>query len=161
MDDWNGTRVTESRIEIPDALNELSRDVIRCANEVHRRLGPGLLERIYEQAFIHELRLNDIYVVQQTPISIHYKGLELSGQKLDLLIEDQIVVELKSVERIIDVHLAQLLSYMRAGNYPLGLLINFNVPLLRNGIHRRINSRGITIEHKPSPSASSGPLPNE
>ncbi len=161
MEDWNGSSVTESRVEIPHAVNELSRHVIRCAIEVHRTLGPGLLERIYEQALVHELRLNGISVVQQVSISIHYKGLEISGQKLDLLIGDKIVIELKSVERVIDVHLAQLLSYMRAGHYPMGLLINFNVPLLKNGIHRRINSKAINIEPNLSPSTSPANLPNQ
>lgn len=129
--------------ELPEALNRLSEKVIGCAIEVHRALGPGLLERIYQEAMEHELGLQGLSFGRQVPVTMVYKGVELVGQRLDLVVEKLIVVELKSVESVIDVHLAQLVGYMRAGSYPLGLVINFNVAALRLGIHRRINSRSL------------------
>jgi len=152
------------RREMPQALNELSGRVIACAIEVHRALGPGLLERLYEDAFTHELRLNNVQVGRQVPVTFDYKGLALVGQRLDLVVEERIVVELKSVEIVADVHVAQLLSYLRAGRYPLGLVINFNVKRLVDGITRRINSSAPALytpaalsPHSPLPSAISAP----
>lgn len=139
--------------DIPAELNALTERIIGCAIEVHRTLGPSLLERLYEQAFEHELRLSGLHVARQVPITLYYKGLELGAQLLDLVVEGLIVVELKAIERVADVHLAQLVSYLHSGNYPLGLLINFHVPVLRSGIHRRLNSR--MLKHTPPSSASS------
>lgn len=127
--------------DIPPELNELTQQIIGCAIEVHRSLGPGLLERLYEQAFEHELSLAGLAVSRQMPITLRYKGVDLSGQVLDLVVEDRVVVELKAVEKVADVHLAQLVSYLHAGQYPIGLLINFHVPVLRSGVFRRLNSR--------------------
>jgi GxxExxY protein len=144
-----------ARKELPPMLNSLSEQIIGAAIEVHRTLGPGLLEKIYEEALVHELTLRGLLVDRQTPVKLTYKGVELVGQRLDLLVQQRVVVELKSVEQVLDVHLAQLLGYLRAGNYPLGLLINFNVSVLTKGIHRRINSASIASVPGSHPSASS------
>lgn len=142
--------------ELPEALNRLSERIIGCAIEVHRALGPGLLERIYQEAMEHELGLQGLAFGRQVPVTMRYKGIELVGQRLDLVVEKLVVIELKAVENVIDVHLAQLVGYMRAGEYPLGLVINFNVPALRLGIHRRINSRALRVAFPdPLPSSAS------
>lgn len=123
----------------PDAeLNELSRAVIGAAIEVHRLLGPGFLESTYEKALIVELRLRGIDCVFQHPVSLLYKGEPIGEGRLDLLVGGRLVVELKAVERILDVHKAQVISYLKATGHQLGLLINFNVEVLRDGIHRII-----------------------
>jgi GxxExxY protein len=139
--------------DIPPELNDLTDRVIGCAIEVHRHLGPGLLERVYEAAMLHELDLAGISAAQQVEITVPYKGITLAGQRADLVVADRLVVELKAVEAVSDVHLAQLVSYIRSGGYPLGLLINFHVPVLRKGLYRRINPGVLT----PSPSATSAP----
>ena len=136
-----GSRFGKS--DLPDALERIVHGVIGAAIEVHRELGPGLLESIYEQALLHELTLRKIRAQRQVEIEVLYKGVVIKGQRLDLLVEDQIVVELKSVSQIQDVHKAQLLSYLRVGQRPVGLLINFNVKLVRDGIHRIFNERAL------------------
>ncbi|MCC6660340.1 MAG: GxxExxY protein [Phycisphaerales bacterium] len=152
-------------IELPAELNALTERIIGCAIEVHRALGPGLLERLYEDAMVHELTLVGLAVERQRPVSLVYKGHELLGQRLDLVVAENVVVELKSIEKVLEVHAAQLLGYMRAGQYPLGLLLNFNVPVLRQGITRRINSQALTRQPAPqqsalgASSASSAPPP--
>ncbi len=137
-----------SHEDIPGEINALVERVIGAGIEVHRQLGPGLLERSYEIALVHELGLRGLRVFQQVEIRLEYKGVELPSQRLDLVVEDMIVVELKAVESIVPVHLAQLVSYLKAGHYPLGLVLNFNVPVLKDGISRRIN------KHHPLLSAS-------
>jgi GxxExxY protein len=118
----------------------LSYDVIGAAIEVHRLLGPGLLESVYEMALCKELWLRRINVERQIEVPIYYKGGILeSTVKLDLLVERTIIVEVKSVERIVNVHRAQLLTYLRLQELWLGLLINFNVAVLREGIRRVLN----------------------
>ena len=144
--------------EIPDSLNKLSERVIGCAIEVHRVLGPGLLERLYEDALVHELQLQDLQVRRQVPVQLDYKGVMLTGQRLDLVVEHRLVIELKAVESVSDLHLAQLLSYLRVGNLPLGLLINFNVPLLKKGIHRRVNSAALRAQDSARSASSAPPL---
>ena len=115
--------------------------VIQCAIEVHRTLGPGLLESTYEQCLAHELALNKIAFQIQCPLPVNYKGLRLDcGYRIDLLIADKIIVELKSVEHLLPIHEAQLLTYLKVSRLPLGLLINFNVAHLRNGIRRRAST---------------------
>lgn len=146
--------------DIPPELNELTQRIIGCAIEVHRALGPGLLERIYEQAFEHELGLQGLPVCRQVPVTVEYKGLELGGQVLDLVVADRVVIELKAVEKVADVHLAQLVSYLHAGGYPIGLLINFHVPVLRSGVYRRLNAALFQPQLSSSaPSASPSALP--
>lgn len=118
----------------------LSYKVIGCAMEVYNTLGPGLLESAYEKALIHELQLNGLSVESQLPIKMNYKGINLGdGLRLDLLIEDSLIVELKSVEELKPVHYKQLLTYLKLTNKRTGLLINFNVNDFRDGIKRVIN----------------------
>jgi GxxExxY protein len=117
--------------------NDLTHAVIGMAIEVHRELGPGLLESAYEECLAYELQQSSLKFLRQNPVPIRYKGLELDcGYRLDLLIEDQLVIELKSVEELVPVFDAQLLTYMKLADKHLGLLINFNVPMLKVGIRR-------------------------
>ena len=116
-------------------FSEISHRVIGCANEVHRVLGPGLLESTYLQCLAHELRLNDIQFSLEHPLPVEYKGLNLDcGYRIDILIENQIILELKSVEEIKGIHQAQLLTYMRLSRIKQGFLINFNVERLVDGL---------------------------
>ena len=118
-------------------FDELSNRVIGCALEVHRALGPGLLESTYEQCLAHELKLNGIRFELQHPLPVKYKGMRLDcGYRVDVLVEDKLIIELKSVERIKAIHEAQLLTYMRLSGIRIGLLINFNVMKLKDGIKR-------------------------
>jgi len=118
-------------------FGKLSNQVIGCAIEVHRQLGPGLLESTYEQCLAHELSLNGIEFKMQHPLPIQYKGILLDcGYRVDLLIEDKMIIELKSVDRIKGIHEAQLLTYMRLAGIKTGLLMNFNVTKLKSGIKR-------------------------
>jgi GxxExxY protein len=122
-------------------LNSISGAIIGAAIEVHSHLGPGLLESAYGACLTHELRERGFAVVTQLPLPIVYKGRTLEvGYRLDLVVDDDVVVELKSIERFEPVHVAQLLSYLRLGKYPLGLLINFNVPILVKGVRRIANA---------------------
>ncbi len=121
-------------------LNVLTGMIIGAAIEVHRALGPGLLESAYEECLCHELRAREIPFERQSPLSIHYKGIKLEcGYRLDVFVDNRVVVELKSVEKLEPIHKAQLLTYLRLKGCRLGLLINFNVQLLKNGICRLIN----------------------
>jgi GxxExxY protein len=118
-------------------FDELSNKVIGCALEVHRELGPGLLESAYQQCLCYELsKLGIIFTIEQ-PFPVIYKGIEIDcGYRLDLLIEEKLIVEIKSVEKLIPIHEAQILTYMKLSKIGLGLLMNFNVPLLKDGIKR-------------------------
>jgi GxxExxY protein len=117
--------------------NELSGKIIGAAIEVHRTLGPGLLESVYEDCMEIELRLHGLAVERQKTVPLTYKGHKLNTDlRLDLLVENEIIVELKAVHVMQPVFEAQLLTYLRLMNLPLGLLINFNVPVLKNGIKR-------------------------
>ncbi len=130
-----------NRVELSPSLNQLSHEIIGCAIEVHRELGPGLLESVYEAALCYELKLAGIQFTQQVSFKGQYKGNPLPPQRIDLLIENQIILELKSTRAVEDAHLAQLVSYLLLLNKPLGLLINFNAPTIQKGTHRRINSK--------------------
>ena len=123
-----------------DELNNLSGVIIDAAMEVHREFGPGLLERVYEAALAKELSLRGISSIRQVAAAIIYKGdvLDEEAYRIDLLIEDCIVVELKTVPVLLPIHEAQLHTYMRLSKKSLGRLINFNVILLRDGIKRRV-----------------------
>ena len=117
--------------------NELTGKVIGCAIEVHRNLGPGLLESVYEKCLSSELSASNIYHEIQKELPIKYKKTDLDcGYLIDLLIDDTLIVELKSVEKLLPIHEAQLLTYMKLANISTGLLINFNVALLKDGIKR-------------------------
>jgi len=119
----------------------LTSRVIKCAIEVHRILGPGLLESAYRECLEYELTSNGLYVIKEKPMPIVYKEIHLDhGYRMDLLVENTVVVELKTVEFLTNVHFAQILTYLRLGSYPLGLLINFQVKLLKEGIKRIINT---------------------
>ena len=120
-------------------LEDLSDRVIGAAIEVHRTLGPGLLESVYEIALEQELIARNISFERQKPVPIRYRGLVLDmGLRLDFVIGGEIVVELKSVERLIDIHRSQILTYLKLSGCKVGLLINFNVPILKNGIRRYV-----------------------
>jgi len=120
--------------------NELTQIIIGCAIEVHRKLGPGLLESSYRECLCYELINRNLAVQIEKPIPLIYKEIKLDrGYRLDILVENKIVVEIKAVECFTEVHTAQLLTYLRLGNYKLGLLLNFYVPVLKNGIKRIIN----------------------
>lgn len=120
--------------------NEVAKAVIGAAIEVHRALGPGLLEGVYEECLAVELELRGLRGERQRRIAVQYKGRQVAADlRIDLLVEDRVIVELKAVEKLLPVHGAQLLSYLRLTDTSLGLLINFNVPLLREGIRRVVN----------------------
>ena len=122
------------------AKDPLSYKIIGCAMEVYNTLGPGLLEAAYEKALIHELELNGLSVASQVPVEMNYKGVNLGeGLRLDLLVEDSIIIELKSVEELKPVYYKQLLTYLKLMDKRIGLLINFNVYDFREGIKRVIN----------------------
>jgi GxxExxY protein len=117
-------------------LNQLTRRIIGCAIEVHRHLGPGLLESIYESALCIELEMAGLAHERQKPVPVTYKGHALGEHRLDILVEDTVILELKSVERFDPLFEAQILGYLRMTEKPLGLLINFNSRLLKDGIRR-------------------------
>lgn len=116
--------------------------VIGAAIEVHRHLGPGFLESIYEEALVRELGSRGLQVQQQLVIPVLYKGSVIAESRVDLLVDDQLVIELKAVETLLPVHTAQLLSHLKAGAFQLGLLINFNVPVLKKDGVRRVTCSG-------------------
>jgi GxxExxY protein len=116
-------------------FSDLSNKVIGCVIEVHKTLGPGLLESTYQQCLAHELGINQIEFKIEYPLPVKYKGIHLDcGYRLDLLIENEIILELKSVEQLKGIHEAQLLTYMKLANIKQGFLINFNVKLLKQGL---------------------------
>lgn len=120
--------------------SKLSYQIIRGAIEVHRALGPGLLESAYQEFLQYELSEYGLYVEQEKPMPIVYKEVRLNhGYRMDLLVEGRIVVETKTVEALTDVHFAQLLTYLKLGQFRLGLLINFHVTLLKKGVSRVLN----------------------
>ncbi len=122
-------------------LNRISSKVIEAAINVHKELGPGLLESVYQTCLVLELKEMGLEVKSEVPVPIIYKGKKLTQEfRLDLLVDEKVVVELKSVKNIEDVHKKQLLSYLLLAQKPLGLLINFNVSLLKQGIYRIINT---------------------
>lgn len=132
-------RARTERQEVPEEIEATATDVVHSAFEVHRQLGPGLVERVYQRALIHELNLRGRRVQLEVPITVCYKGLQIEGQRLDLLVEPGVVVELKSVEQLLAVHKRQLVSYLRSSGHRLGFLINFNMMLIRDGIKRVVN----------------------
>jgi|WetSurSiteA1Bulk_404760.scaffolds.fasta_scaffold06182_3 GxxExxY protein len=125
---------------IPINTEGIAKIILDAAYQVHTALGPGLLESVYEACLVHELRLKNIKVRSQISLPVMYKGIEVdSGYRLDILVEDCVIVEIKSSDIITPVHCAQLLTYLKLSNIRLGLLLNFNVVHLRNGIKRIIN----------------------
>ena len=121
-------------------INQISGSIVDAAMKVHTKLGPGLLESVYEKCLKHELTKHGLRVETQVWLPVVYDGMEIEGgYKIDLLVEGEVVVELKVAEQLLEVHKAQLLSYMKLANKRVGLLINFNVVHLRNGIRRLVN----------------------
>jgi GxxExxY protein len=123
--------------------NELTERIIGAAIEVYRHLGPGLLESAYEECLCHELCLNGIHFERQVPLMVSYKGLRLDcAYRLDLLVEDLVIVELKAIDALAAIHQAQLLTYLKAAGKQVGLLMNFNVAILKDGLKRVVNHYG-------------------
>lgn len=120
--------------------NDLAKLVFNCGLNVHKALGPGLLESSYEECLFYELTKNKIWVEKQKALPLIYENIKLEvGYRVDLLIENKLVVEVKSVEALNDIHMAQVLTYLKLSNCKLGLLINFNTTLFKNGVKRIIN----------------------
>ena len=120
-------------------FDPVSSSILRGAIRVHTALGPGLLESAYRACLCHELQKRGVVVQKELPLPVHYDGLQLDvGYRIDLLVEDSVIVELKVVSHILPVHKAQLLSYMKLSGKSIGLLINFHVPMLRDGVRRMV-----------------------
>lgn len=121
--------------------NQLAGQIIGCAIRVHRKLGPGLLENAYQECLFYELKKGGIYVEKEKYLPLIYDGVEVDcAYRIDLLVEGKVLIELKSVQAIHPLHVAQTITYLRIGGYRLGLLINFNETLLKNGIKRIVNN---------------------
>jgi GxxExxY protein len=120
-------------------FNELTEAIIGAAMEVHRALGPGLLESTYEMCLCRELSIRGIVFERQVPIPVEYKGVKLDcGYRADIVVDGPILLEIKAIDSLLPIHDAQLLSYLKLGAWKIGLLINFNVELLKNGLRRRV-----------------------
>lgn len=123
-----------------EVLNSLSKDILDASIAVHKEMGPGLLESVYHECLVKELSLRSIKLNTMVAIPLQYKGYSLNKDYvIDILVEDEIIVELKAVEAILPVHEAQIISYLKLADKRLGFLINFNVPLLKNGFRRFVN----------------------
>ncbi len=121
-------------------INELTKLVIGASIEVHKTLGPGLLESVYQECLVKELKRKNIFCKENVPLKIIYKGEELDKVFIvDILVDDRLILELKAIENILPVHKSQLLTYLKLSNKKMGLLINFNIPFLKDGITRLIN----------------------
>jgi GxxExxY protein len=126
---------------LPDSIEEIGNRIIGCGIEVHRVLGPGLLETIYKEALVFELRRAGLSVDQQMPLPVLYKGTILKGQRIDLVVEKCIVVEVKATSADIEAFASQCLSYLRIGDMPLGYVMNFHAKVLKSGLKRLLNER--------------------
>ena len=130
----------------PLALNSITSAIIAAGIEVHRRLGPGLLESAYQACLVFELRQRGLQVEVEKALPLVYKGVRLDcGYRLDLVVNGKVIVDVKSVEELAPIHDAQLITYLRLANCPVGLLLNFNVPVMRQGIRRKVNKADNTI----------------
>lgn len=124
-----------------EKLNKITKTIIGMAINIHRALGPGLLESAYEACMVYDLVKAGLKVEQQKPLPIVYRGVKLEcSYRLDLMIEKEVIVEIKSVEKLLPIHQAQLMSYLKLSDCKVGLLINFNVKVLKNGIKRVVNN---------------------
>ena len=138
MNDYLTAEDTE-HAEMMKNLNELTEAIIGAAMEVHRTLGPGLLESTYEMCLCRELVIRGIPFERQVPIPVEYKGVKLDcGYRADIVVNGSILLEIKAIDSLLPIHDAQLLSYLKLGGWKIGLLINFNVELLKNGLRRRV-----------------------
>ena len=151
------TETAEVRAVVENVLTD---QIIGCAIEVHRHLGPGLLESVYEECLCYELGQIGLRFERQVHLPVIYKGVKLDcGYKLDLVVEESVVVELKSIEDVTPLHHAQLLTYLKSSNKKVGLLINFNVPILKNGLKRIVNRyAGPTLTRHTSADSAFEPL---
>jgi GxxExxY protein len=121
-------------------FEEITEKIIKCAMDVHTVLGPGLLENAYKECLFYKLCQVGLYVEKEKPLPLVFDGINLDcGYRIDLLVENNIVIELKSVKKIEDIHLSQILTYMKLGKFKVGLLMNFNVTSLKDGIRRVVN----------------------
>jgi len=128
-----------TQLQTDESRDPRTSAILGAALEVHRHLGPGLLESAYEECLCHELRLQELSFQRQVDLPVKYKGLKLNcSYKIDLIVQDEVIVELKAVEKLLPIHQAQLLTYLKLAQKRVGLLINFNVPLLTQGIIRRV-----------------------
>jgi GxxExxY protein len=133
------TTGSQSHRESEEQRDPRTSPIIGAAIEVHRHLGPGLLESAYEECLCHELHLRGLAFERQVELPVSYKGLKLDcGYRIDLIVEKEVVLELKAIEKVLRIHEAQLLTYMKLSGMRVGLLINFNAPLLTQGIIRRV-----------------------
>ncbi|MDX2173996.1 MAG: GxxExxY protein [Bacteroidota bacterium] len=122
--------------------NEIATIIVECSLKVHKALGPGLLESAYEECLFYELKKQNLKIEKQKGLPLIYNEVNLDvGYRLDILVENKVIIEIKAVEALNDVHLAQILTYLKLSNCKLGLLINFNVTLIKNGIKRVINGK--------------------
>lgn len=127
-------------IDLNQQENKITQSIVDCAFRVHSKLGPGLLESIYEECLCYELKKKDLQLERQKVLPVQYDDLLINtGLRLDIIVEDKIVLELKSVEKLLPVHEAQIISYLRLSGKPIGFLINFNVPSLKQGLRRFVN----------------------
>ena len=121
-------------------INQITSRIIAAAIEVHRALGPGLLESVYHRCLLYELHLGALRVRSEKKIPVFYKGVPMDcSYELDLIVEDTVIVEIKSVEHVLPVHEAQLITQLKLAEKPVGLLLNFNVPVMKDGITRKLN----------------------
>lgn len=137
----NRQAAADAKLSEPDAeLDAIARVVVDASFEVHRVLGPGFLESMYEEALAFELSLRGVALQRQVPLPLAYKAAQVGSFRMDMVVSGRLVLELKAVESLLPLHLAQLLAYLKATRQPLGLLINFNVRFLRQGIRRVVLS---------------------
>jgi GxxExxY protein len=128
------------RVRIPHEVETLAKIIVDSAFVVHTELGPGLLESAYEACLSRELELRDVKHQRQLPVPLEYKGIRVEiGYRADVIVEEKLLLELKSLDQLLPVHTAQVITYLRLKKYPLGLLINFNEVLIKDGIHRILN----------------------
>jgi len=133
---------TEHMLTNPSELNDLTRDIIGSAIQVHRELGPGLLESAYSACLTAELRIRNHQVGLKIPVPLVYREVRIEvAYWIDMLVDDRVIVELKAVEKLAPIHQAQLLTYLRLTSRPIGLLINFNEVMLKNGVKRLVNPK--------------------
>ena len=131
----------DAEMDQEERLNKITETIIGAAIDVHRALGPGLLESAYEACMVYDLIQVGMKVEQQKPLPVVYRGVKLEcGYRLDLMIENEVVVEIKSIDKLLPIHKAQLMSYLKLADCKVGLLINFNVELLKDGIQRVVNN---------------------
>ena len=141
MSDTGQPNLERAWLEPSADIDAIAAELLDAAIEVHRALGPGFLEAIYEEALCVELALRAIPFVRQSSVAVHYKGRIVGDASIDLLVADRLLVELKAIEQIAPIHVAQAMSYLKATGLPLALLVNFNAPVLLRGVRRVIRSQ--------------------